>query len=203
MSPIRSAVLSPEPLPELKKGYVSLGLGTYLSPFLEVSISNGRSNKGTIGLFTRTYGSAGKIELQNDRRVHAGFLDNQAMIYGRKYFRRSRFDGDIDFRHMTRHAYGYNPDVTGYDPDKNDIRSLYYDVTAKARYFTMEPDSSDLNWDATLKYNLFTRQGDGIQHNPGLTLKGGMNVYGLYAGLDAGYDLFSFQRGLTTRRGTC
>lgn len=196
VSPIRSAILSPEPLPELKKGYVSLGLGTYLSPFLEVSISNGRSNKGTIGLFTRTYGSAGKIELQNDRRVHAGFLDNQAMIYGRKYFRRSRFDGDIDFRHMTRHAYGYNPDVTGYDPDKNDIRSLYYDVTAKARYFTMEPDSSDLNWDATLNYNLFTRQGDGIQHNPGLTLKGGMNVYGLYAGLDAGYDLFLFSKGI-------
>ena len=43
ISPIKSAVLSPDPLPELKKGYVSLGLGTYLSPFLEVSVSNGRS----------------------------------------------------------------------------------------------------------------------------------------------------------------
>jgi hypothetical protein len=60
ISPIKSAVLSPEPLPDLKKGYVSLGLGTYLSPFLEVSISNGRSGKGAVGLFTRTYGSAGR-----------------------------------------------------------------------------------------------------------------------------------------------
>lgn len=196
VSPIKSAVLSPEPMPELKKGYVSLGLGTYLSPFLEVSISNGRSNKGTIGLFTRTYGSGGKIELQNDRRVHAGFLDNQAMLYGKKYFRRSRFDADVDFRHMTRHAYGYNPDVTGYDPDKDDIRSLYYDVTARARYFTMEPDSNDLNWDATLKYNLFTRQGDGIQHNPGFSFSAGTNLYGLYAGLDAGYDLYLFSKGI-------
>lgn len=196
VSPIKSAVLSPEPQPELKKGYVSLGLGTYLSPFLEVSISNGRSNKGTIGLYTRTYGSAGKIELQNDRRVHAGFLDNQAMLYGKKYFRRSRFDADVDFRHMTRHAYGYNPDVTGYDPDKDDIRSLYYDVTARARYFTMEPDSNDFNWDASMKYNLFTRQGDGIQHNPGLSVSAGTNLYGIYAGLNAGYDLYLFSKGI-------
>ncbi len=35
------------------------------------------------------------------------------MLYGKKYFRRSRLDGDVDFRQMTRHAYGYNPDVTG------------------------------------------------------------------------------------------
>ena len=199
VSPIKSAVLTPEPLPELKKGYVSLGLGTYLSPFLEVSISNGRSAKGTVGLFTRTYGSAGKIELENDRRVHAGYLDNQALLYGKNYFRKSRLDSDIDFRQMTRHAYGYNPDVTGYDPDKKDIRSLYYDVTGKVRYFTMEPDSSDLNWDATLKYNMFTRKGDGLQHNPGLALSAGTEMFGMYAGVNAGYDLYLFSKDIDTK----
>ena len=199
ISPIKSAVLSPEPLPDLKKGYVSLGLGTYLSPFLEVSISNGRSGKGAVGLFTRTYGSAGRIELENDRRVYAGFLDNQALLFGKKYFRRGRLDSDIDFRQMTRHAYGYNPDVTGYDPDRKDIRSLYYDVTGKVRYFTMEPDSSDLNWDAALKYNFFTRQGDGLQHNPGLSLSAGTNMFGLYAGIDAGYDMYIFSKALDAK----
>jgi hypothetical protein len=178
----------------LKKGYVNLGLGTYLSPFLEVSISNGRSNKGAIGLFTRTFGSAGKIELENDRRVNAGFLDNQALLYGKKYFRRSRLDADIDFRHMTRHAYGYDPDVTGYDPDRKDIRALYYDVSAKARYFTMETDSSDLIWDATLRYNMFRRDGNGMQHNPGLTLSAGTEMFGLYGGMDADYDLYLFSK---------
>ncbi|MBK7489172.1 MAG: hypothetical protein IPI74_05035 [Bacteroidales bacterium] len=199
ISPIKSAVLSPEPLPDLKKGYVSLGLGNYLSPFVEVSISNGRSNTGAVGLFTRTYGSAGRIELENDRKVYAGFLDNQALLYGKKYFRRSRLDSDIDFRHMTRHAYGYNPDVDGYDPDKKDIRSLYYDVTGKVRYFTMEPDSSELNWDASLKYNFFTRQGEGQQHNPGLSVSAGTNMFGLYAGVDAGYDMYIFSKALDTK----
>jgi len=196
VSPIKSAVLSPDPLPDLKKGYVSLGMGTYISPFLEISVSNDRSNNGAIGLFTRTYGSAGKIELVNDRRVYAGFLDNQAILYGRKYFRKSRFDADIDFRHMTRHAYGINPDVTGYDPERKDIRSLYYDITGKARYFTMETDSSELIWDASLKYNLFTRKGDGLQHNPGMKLSAGTEMFGLYAGIDAEYDLYLFAKGI-------
>lgn len=196
VSPIKSAVLSPDPLPELKKGYVSLGMGTYLSPYMEISVSNGRSRTGTIGLFTRTYGSAGKIELANDARVYAGFLDNQALLYGKKYFRRSRLDSDIDFRQMTRHAYGYDPDVTGYDPVKREIRSLYFDVTGKARYFTMEPDSSDLNWDATLRYNLFSRTSDGIQHNPGITASGGTEMFGFYGGLNAEYDLYLFTKGI-------
>ncbi len=199
VAPIKSAVLSPDPLPELKKGYVSLGVGTYLSPFLEISLSNGRSKNGTIGLYTRTYGSGGKVSLDDNTRVYGGFLDNQALLYGKKYFRRSRFDSDIDFRQMSRYAYGYDTDVTGYAPDKKDIRSLYYDVSGKARYFTMEPDSSDLNWDATVRYNLFTRQGDGIQHNPGITASGGINMFGFYGGLDAEYDLYMFAKGIDSK----
>jgi hypothetical protein len=199
VSPIKAAVLSTDPLPELKKGYVSLGIGTYLSPFLEISVSNGRSGNGTIGLYTRTYGSAGKVSLDNDYRVYAGFLDNQALLYGKKYFRRSRLDSDIDFRQMTRHAYGYDPDVIGYSPDKKEIRSLYYDLSARARYFTMEPDSSDLNWDATVRYNLFTRQDDGMQHNPGITASGGMNMFGFYGGLNAEYDLYLFAKGIESK----
>src|SRR5512133_685791 len=192
VAPIKAASLSPEPLPVLKKGYVSLGLGTWLSPFLEVSVSNGRSKKGAIGLYTRSYASAGKITLKDANRVFAGFMDNQAILYGKKYFRRSRFDSDIDIRQMNRYAYGYNTDITGYDPSRKDIRSLYFDVTGTARYFTMEPDSNDLNLDATLKYNVFSRVGDGLQHNPGLSVSGGKNMFGFYGGAKIDYDLYLF-----------
>jgi len=192
VAPIKSAALSPEPLPELQKGYVSLGLGSRLSPFLEISVSNGRSKKGSIGLFTRTYASAGKLNLNDFTRVFAGFMDNQAILYGKKYFKRSRLDTDIDLRQMSRYAYGYDTDNSGWDPSSKDIRSLYYDVTATARYFTMEPDSNDLNLDVALKYNLFSRQGDGLQHNPGFRVRGGKNMFGFYGGAEVDYDLYIF-----------
>lgn len=200
VSPIKSAVLSPDPLEVLKKGYVSMGFGTYLSPYLEISLSNGRSVKGNVGLFARSYGSFSNIELENDARVYGGFMDNQALLYGKKYFRRSRFDTDFDFRQMSRFAYGYDPDVIGYDPEKKDIRSLYYDVTAMGRYFTMEPDSNDLNLDATLSYNLFTREGSGMQHNPSLEAIVGTNIVGrLYGGLKLNYDLYLFAKGIDSK----
>jgi len=199
ISPIKSAVLSPDPLPELRKGYVSLGFGTYLSPYLEISLSNGRSKKGTIGLFTRSYASAGEMELKNKDVVYAGFMDNQAILYGRKFFRRSRLDTDIDFKQMSRFAYGYDTDITGYHPDKNDIRSRYYDVTGTARYFTMEPDSNDLNWDATLRYNLFSRAGSGTQNNPGITLKAGTNMFGFYGAATVNYDLWLFSKDIDSK----
>jgi hypothetical protein len=199
ISPIKSAVLSPDPLPELRKGYVSLGFGTHLSPFLEISLSNGRSKKGTIGLFTRSYASAGEMELKNKDVVYAGFMDNQAILYGRKFFRRSRLDTDIDFKQMSRFAYGYDTDITGYHPEKNDIRSLYYDVTGTARYFTMEPDSNDLNWDAMLRYNLFNRAGSGTQNNPGLTLKAGTNMFGFYGAATVDYDLWLFSKDIDSK----
>ena len=192
VAPIKSASLSPEPLPGLKKGYVSLGLGTWLSPFLEISVSNGRSKKGAVGIYTRSYASAGRITLKDANRVFAGFMDNQAIIYGKKYFRKGRFDTDLDIRQMSRYAYGYDPDITGWDPSRKDIRSLYFDVTGTARYFTMKSDSSELNWDATVKYNIFSRVGDGLQHNPGLSFKGGKNMFGFYGGADIDYDLYLF-----------
>lgn len=199
VSPIKSATLAPEELPDIQKGYLSMGFGTHFSPFVEVSVTNDRSRKGAIGLYTRSYASAGKTDLNNGPRVFAGFMDNQAIFYGKKYDRRSRFDADIDFRQMTRFAYGYDTDITGYDPSRKEIRSVYYDVTATARYFTMKPDSTDLNWDAGLKYNLFSRAGEGIQHNPGMSFSAGKMMYGFFWGGNIDYDLYMFNNLIDSR----
>ncbi len=199
ISPIKAAALSPDPLPELQKGYVNLGFGTYLTPFLELSLTNDRSKDHTIGLYTRSFLSGGRMTLENDDIVYTGFMDNQALLYGKKYYKRSRLDSDIDFRQMSRYAYGYDTDITGWEPERDEIRSVYYDLTGRVRYFTIEPDSSDLNWDATLKYNLFSRAGDGTQHNPGLSVSGGKNMFGFYGGAAVDYDLWIFSESLDTK----
>ena len=199
ISPIKAAALSPDPLPELQKGYVNLGFGTYLTPFLELSLTNDRSKDHTIGVYTRSFLSGGRMTLENDDIVYTGFMDNQALLYGKKYYKRSRLDSDIDFRQMSRYAYGYDTDITGWEPERDEIKSVYYDLTGRVRYFTMEPDSSDLNWDATLKYNLFSRAGDGTQHNPGLSARGGKNMFGFYGGAAVDYDLWIFSESLDTK----
>jgi hypothetical protein len=60
ISPIKAASLIPDPLPKLYKGYINLGIGNYLTPLAEVSITNERSKKGSIGFYGRHFSSNGK-----------------------------------------------------------------------------------------------------------------------------------------------
>ena len=101
ISPIKAASLLPEPLPKLYKSYLNIGLGNYLSPLAEISITNERSKKGNIGFYGRHYSTNGKIELPNFHKVFAGYMDNDASLFGRKFFRKSLLEGSVDFAQRT------------------------------------------------------------------------------------------------------
>ena len=68
ISPIKAAALLPDPLPKLYKSYVNIGLGNYLTPLAEISITNERSKKGAIGFYARHFSTNGKIELENGKK---------------------------------------------------------------------------------------------------------------------------------------
>ncbi len=55
ISPIKAAALLPDPLPKLYKSYVNIGIGNYLTPLAEISITNERSKKGSIGFYARHF----------------------------------------------------------------------------------------------------------------------------------------------------
>src|SRR5664279_4163430 len=127
ISPIKAAALLPDPLPKLYKSYINVGLGNYLTPLAEISITNERSKKGTIGFYARHFSSNGNIALQNMKKVFAGYMDNDASLFGRKFFRNNVFESSLDFAQKTRYAYGYDPAAPAtYSPSKKDIRRGYY-----------------------------------------------------------------------------
>src|SRR5665811_1373536 len=105
ISPIKAASLLPDPLPKLYKSFVNIGFGNYITPLAEISITNERSKKGSIGFYARHYSSSGKIKLQNDKKVFAGFMDNDASLFGRKFFRKSILESSLDFNQKNRYAY--------------------------------------------------------------------------------------------------
>ncbi len=55
ISPIKAASLIPDALPKLYKSYLNLGIGTYISPLAELSITNERSKKGALGFYARHF----------------------------------------------------------------------------------------------------------------------------------------------------
>jgi len=190
ISPIKAAALLPDPLPKLYKSYISAGLGTYLSPFGELSISNERSKKGAIGLYARHFSTNGKVKLDNDEKVFAGYMDNDASLYGKKFFKKSLLEGSVDFAAKTRYAYGYAPEITGYAPEKDDIRMKYENAGAKASFSSETLDSSDLSYDIDLAYNFFNHTKDMQLHKIALDGDFAKSIKGFYAGAGVNYEFF-------------
>ena len=190
ISPIKAAALLPDPLPKLYKSYINAGLGTHLSPLGEISITNERSKKGAAGLYARHFSSNGNVKLENDDKVFAGYMDNDASLFGKKFFKKSLLEGSFDFTQKIRHAYGYDPEITGYDPGKDSTRMKYNNIGAKVSLASATLDSSELAYDVDLAYDYFHHRKDMSQQKFALDGDFAKAVKGFYVGSGINYELY-------------
>lgn len=188
VSPIKSAALLPDPLTKLYRSYVNIGLGTKTSPLAEISITNERSKKGSLGFYGRHYSNDGRIKLENGRRVNAGYMDNDVSLFGRRFFRSAVLGGSADLTQKTRYAYGYDPAILDYFPQKKDTRVSYGNLGAKITLSSAKLDSSDFAYDFDLHYNYFFTKRSITQHNFGLNGIMSKSFKGFYVGSGINYD---------------
>lgn len=188
VSPLKAAALLSDPLTKLYKSYVNIGLGNYITPLAEISITNERSKKGTIGFYGRHFSSNGKVKLQNGEKVFAGYMDNDVSLFGRKFFKKSLFESSVDLAQRTRYAYGYDTSIINYSPAKKDIRLGYNNLGARASLSSVTTDSSAFSYDFDLWYNFFYNGKNFYQHNAGFSGIMAKSYKGFYAGAGIGYD---------------
>ena len=190
ISPIRPASLVPDPLPKLYRSYVNLGFGNYTTPLAEVSISNERSKKGAIGVYARHFSTNGKVEMPDLKKVFAGYMDNDVSVYGKKFMRRSIFEGSLDLSQRSRYAYGYDTSFTDYDATRKDVRRNFLNTGASLGLRSTNPDSSKLAYDFNLGYRFFFTEKYLNQHS--IELDGEMSklIKNFYAGSGAEIDFY-------------
>ena len=192
VSPIKPASLLPDPLPKLYKSYVNIGIGNYLTPLAEISITNERSKKGAIGIDARHFSTNGNVKLQNNKKAFAGYMDNDVSLFGKKYLKNSIFNGSLDLSQKTRYAYGYDTIFKDYNPAKKDIRLNYLNTGAKIGLASTKLDSSSLSYDFGLAYNFFYDTPKLYQHNVDFTGLMAKSYKGFYAGSGLEFDYFSY-----------
>lgn len=190
VSPIKAAVLQPDPLTKLYKSYLKAGLGNYFTPLAELSITNERSKKGVIGLYARHLSSSGKVKLDNDKKVFAGYMDNDASVFGRKFFKKSQLEGSVDFGQARRYAYGYDTVAHSYSPSDKSIKLGYDKLGAEASFSSTTLDSSIFSYRFDVSYNYLNTVNGTSQHNVGLKGYLATEYNGFYAGADIEYELF-------------
>ncbi len=190
VSPIKAASLLPDPLPKLYKSFVNIGMGNYVTPLAEISITNERSRKGAIGFYGRHFSSSGKIKLDNDKKVFAGYMDNDASLFGKRFFRQNVLESSLDLLQKSRYAYGYDPLITDYSPSKMDIRKSYLNIGAKVSLSSSIIDSTIFSYDFNLRYNYFYNTPKLNQHNFGFSGIMAKSFNGFYIGSGIDYDYY-------------
>jgi hypothetical protein len=198
ISSIKPATLLPDPLIKLYKSFVKIGLGNYITPLAEISITNERSKKGTIGLYVRHFSTNGKIELQNKKHVFAGYMDNDASLFGRKFFRKNVIGGSLDFIQRTRYAYGYDTSIADYSATKKGMKLNYNNIGAKASLSSINMDSASLSYNFDISYNFFYNAQNLYQHSAGISGIITKSIMGLYAGSSMSYDFYKLPDFLLT-----
>src|SRR5450759_2445923 len=198
ISPIKAAALLPDPLPKLYKSYVNIGIGNYFSPLAEISITNERSKKGSIGFYGRHFSTNGKIELDNGKKVFAGYMDNDVSFFGRRFFKKNILEGSLDYAEKSRYAYGYSPTVSDYSPSKKEIRIPYNNIGAKTSFSSLNLDSTEFSYDFNLSFNYFTSAKNMYQRKVSISGIMAKSYNGFYVGSGLSYDHYSFSDFLLT-----
>jgi hypothetical protein len=199
ISPIKAAVMEPDPLEKLYKSYVNLGLGNYMSPLAEVSVTNERSKKGAYGLYVKHFSTNGKVKLQNDKRVFAGYMDNDVSLFGKKFFSGSYLEGSVNYSGKTRYAYGYDTSIVDYDPEKKDIRIGYNNIGGALSFSSVNLDSSDFSYDFDVDYNMFFNNRSLRQNSFGLAGSMAKTYMDFYVGSGLEMDFYRPSRDITER----
>lgn len=152
--PISSAKMVAPPLSRYYKTYLKLGMGNYFTPLAEISINSLRSKDKIYGINFNHLSSRGKVKLENNEKVFAGYGKTGASIYGKKIMRNAEFSGNAGVNTDKVFAYGYNPELDTV-LDKNDIKQNYLTLNAGIQLKSLRTDSNRFIYNLALDYHYF------------------------------------------------
>ena len=163
VEPIAAARMVKMPLERLYKSRLTLGFGNYMTPLAELTINQLRSRNGTMGLSLKHHSMNGKVRLDNERKVPAGFNENELKFYGSRFLKNSVFEYALGASYDSYVHYGVNPELDTM-LEREDALHPYFTANGKLGMHSMHADSFHVNWDAALEYHYFTHDFNETEH---------------------------------------
>lgn len=128
--------------PGIYNNYIKAGFGNYSTPFIQLGLSNGRTQPFQYGLLASHISSKGPIENQN-------YSKDNALLYGRYFSATHEFHGSISYyRHGIRY-YGYDHDTAKFS--KSDVNQAYNTIEVKAGLSNTQENALKLDYQPELK----------------------------------------------------
>ncbi|MFO7867990.1 MAG: hypothetical protein R6U95_01670 [Bacteroidales bacterium] len=111
ISTLRAVSITGDKLPELYRGEASVGFGNYAKSYASFKYMSERSRQQQYGINVYHNASAGKVRLDNDQKVHAGYSTDYISAYGKLFKDNVSLYGYVTPQFETVRLYGYETDT--------------------------------------------------------------------------------------------
>jgi hypothetical protein len=148
-STIEPAKMLNEPLSKLYQSLIKVGMGNYTMPYADIFFNNLRSKDMNWGV---RYNHLSSHAVFTNLGT-TDFADDNASIYGKKFFRKHTLSGDFNYSRNAVHYYGFQ-DTGIYKNLNADIyKQIFQTFEGKLRLLSHYGDSSKkINHDIHLNY---------------------------------------------------
>lgn len=193
-TPINVATVKGESLKPLDNGMIKLGMGNYLTPYVEAFYNNRREKFYSVGAYAKHHSSHGKTKNTAGQKIYNGYANNIIGGYGKKFFPASTLSGDIGFSSDIVNFYGFDPKVVLPDNmmiprDRSEMESVnYMRFKAKAGFGSNNVSQYNFNYDVNVLYQYFFTSAKDNQNK--IKIYGDMNQMfrSNRFGLDGGFE---------------
>ncbi len=149
VSPIQPAKMVNEPLSKLYYSQLKLGFGNYTMPYGELFINSLRSKETVYGFRYKHLSSNARLQDVG----FSGFSDNEASLYGKRFYKKHTLSGDLNYMRNVVNLYGY-PDSLSKRNDFSDdfTRQRFSTIEAKLNLISHFTDTNKINHNIHLNY---------------------------------------------------
>lgn len=148
VAPISPAKMQNEPLSKLYHSMIKLGYGPiYNMPYGEVWYNSLRSRDIAYSVHYKHFSSMSQL----DKAGYSGFSDNEAEIFGKKFYKKHTLSGEFNYKRNVVNYYGFDNEINHID-NKNYTKQrfqLFEPVVQLQSHYT---DSNKINHNIKLSY---------------------------------------------------
>jgi hypothetical protein len=145
---IKAAKMLGEPISELYRHYLKLGLGNYLTPLAEYRYTSLRDREYQLGVHLYQKSSFGNVKFNDDLKSFAGYHNSKVNIFGKRMWNNLVWDGGLKLTNNANHFYGFNPADTILTKDaiKNEHDQNVMNVSIATAVYSTYIDENKINF---------------------------------------------------------
>lgn len=170
-TPINVASIKGESLKPLNNGLVKIGLGNYLTPYLEGFYNTTRNMDYSAGVHVKHHSSHGKTKNSEDQKIYNGYANSMIKAFGKKFMYASTLSADLGFSSNIINYYGYDPVFAKYvntipPRDRSEMEDInFMRFNSNIALKSNNINKYKFNYDLDLGYQYFFTSEKDKQHN--------------------------------------